>query len=219
MRNLLLTGFEPFGNDANNSSEDIVRALDGVTLSDDVIIRSEVLPVVRDLAAKRVTNLCEAIKPHFVIMLGQTRKRTAITPEKIAINLDDFCIPDNDGNQPIGACVVDNGPDGYFTDFPIKAMVEQIKKAGVAAEISYSAGTFVCNHLFYGVAHHIRSNKLPIRAGFIHVPLLPQQDPEAQSHISQSTMTLAEMVEGIKAACEAAVEYREDLKIVCGVVD
>lgn len=170
---VLLTAFDPFG------QEEINPALEAVKLVPDKlkgidIIKLEV-PTVFGLSIERVTAAMDREKPDVVLCIGQAGGRFEVTPERVAINLNDAPIADNQGNQPLDQPIVKEGANAYFSNLPLKAMVAAIRQGGVPSGLSNSAGTFVCNHLMYGVLHHIHQNNLPIRGGFIHVPFIPAQ--------------------------------------------
>ena len=132
-----------------------------------------------------------------MLSIGQAGGRAEITPERIAINIDDARIPDNEGNQPVDRPIVPDGENAYFSNLPIKTMMEAIKKEGIPASVSNSAGTYVCNHLMYSVLYYIKKNALPIKAGFIHVPYIPEQTVNKKD---KPSMSLAEIVRGLEAA-------------------
>ncbi|GLQ17591.1 pyroglutamyl-peptidase I [Maritalea porphyrae] len=208
---ILLTGFEPFGGEATNPSMEIAKALDGYQ-SEGFIIQAAILPVVRHKSVNRVVELIKKIEPTIVIALGVAVGRSAITPEKVAINFDDFRIPDNAGNQPIGEAIRAEGAAAHFSTLPINLMTQSICTENVPGAVSFSAGTFVCNHVMYGALDHIERNKLPIRAGFIHVP----QATEFCSDPNIPTIKLQQMVNAICKAIAAAVNVEADVKINAG---
>ena len=214
LRKILLTGFEPFGQDCHNPSEDIVRALDDAKVGRDYQICGKILPVVKGTSVDKVTFYIKEIAPEFVIMLGQAAGRNAITPEKVAINFENFPLPDNGGHQSLNTVVREDGPDAYFTNLPVNAMVHHIREAGVKSELSFSAGTFVCNHVFYGVLHYIRTQNLQVKAGFIHIPRAKCYSPA-----EPLAMDLELMTKAVKKACEAAVKYESDLQVINGCLD
>jgi pyroglutamyl-peptidase len=140
-----------------------------------------------------------------VICLGQAGGRTAITPERVALNVDDARIADNAGQQPVDRPVVKAGPVAYWSTLPIKAIVQALRKRGLPAEISQTAGTFVCNHVFYGLMHELHGQRR-VRGGFIHVPFLPEQTSD------QPSLPLAKMITGIQTALEVSVRRSRDLR-------
>jgi pyroglutamyl-peptidase len=198
MKTVILTGFEPFGGNADNPSGAIVRELDGVIIAEHEVIGA-VLPCVFGRATAELSQLIKLHAPSLVVCLGLAAGRTSITPERIAINLADAPIPDNDGRQPIDEPIVSDGPAAYWSTLPVKAIVTALLANGIQAEVSLSAGAFVCNHVFYGLMHRLAKAPYFIRGGFIHVPSLPMQPSE------QPGMLLVEMIEGIHLAIETSL--------------
>lgn len=174
MKKLLLTAFEPFAGDIVNPSLEAARAIGNHHVADTHVEVIE-LPVARFSAPDIAIRQIRMAKPDIVLMLGEAGRRCRITPERVAINMDDFPMPDNVGNQPQGEPIVEDGPVGYFSTLPIHNIVTQLKKAHIPAAISNTAGLYLCNRLFYSVMHCIAVERLPIRAGFIHLPYLHEQ--------------------------------------------
>jgi pyroglutamyl-peptidase len=199
VKTVLLTGFEPFNGAAVNPAWEAVRALDGWE-GDGFQVVTRQLPCVFGLSTRLLLDAIEECKPDVVIAVGQAGGRPDITVERIAINVDDAPIPDNDGWQPLDATIVSAGQAAYFATLPIKAIVHAIRSRGVAASVSQTAGTFVCNHVFYGLMHFTQG--LPLKAGFIHVPFLPEQVADRPE---MPWMELAQIVDGLRAAVEVAV--------------
>jgi pyroglutamyl-peptidase len=191
MTKVLLTGFEPFGTATSNPSGEIVKQISG----DNIV--TAILPVAYEGSAERLLALIAEHNPEVVICLGQAEGRTQITPEKIAINLDDARLPDNAGVQRSDIKIFDNGPDAYFTTLPIKEMVDAAKAAGVPASVSLSAGAFLCNHVFYVAQNNFAGSN--VRSGFVHVPLMDSQAPEFPG---MPTMPLDQMVTAVRAMLE-----------------
>jgi pyroglutamyl-peptidase len=191
MTKVLLTGFEPFGTATSNPSGEIVKQISG----DNIV--TAILPVAYEGSAERLLALIAEHNPEVVICLGQAEGRTQITPEKIAINLDDARLPDNAGVQRSDIKILDNGPDAYFTTLPIKEMVDAAKAAGVPASVSLSAGAFLCNHVFYVAQNKFAGSN--VRSGFVHVPLMDSQAPEFPG---MPTMPLDQMVTAVRAMLE-----------------
>ena len=191
MLKILLTGFEPFGAATSNPSGEIVKQISG----DNIV--TTILPVAYAGSAVRLLSLIAEHKPDVVICLGQAEGRTQITPEKIAINLDDARLADNEGVLRNDVKILENGPDAYFTTLPIKEMVEAIKAKGVPAAVSLSAGAFLCNHVFYVAQNDLAGTK--VRSGFVHVPLMDSQAPEFPG---MPTMPLEQMVTAVRAMLE-----------------
>ena len=192
---ILLTAFTPF------DGENINPALEAMKLLPDKIGQLEVLklevPTVFGKSARLVLETIEQEKPDYVLSIGQAGGRAEITPERIAINIDDAGIPDNEGNQPVDRPIYPDGENAYFSTLPVKAMMEAIKKEGIPATVSNSAGTYVCNHLMYSVLYSIKKNALPIKAGFIHVPYIPEQTVNKKD---KASLALEEIVRGLEAA-------------------
>ena len=211
MKKILMAGFEPFGQDKINPALEAVKLLNGKEINGGIIISCEV-PVVR---YKSVDVVVEAIKKHqpdIVITIGQAAGRAEITPERIAMNIDDYRIPDNEGNQVIDEPVIEEGPAAYFSTLPIKAMVEALQLKNIPAQVSNTAGSFVCNHIFYGVQHYLVGSK--ITHGFVHIPLLPEQ-AQGTDHPS---LPLTTIVEGLAILAQAALDNKEDKAIGGGTI-
>lgn len=190
---VLISGFEPFGGSKTNPSQQLVNRLSKEQIPGAEIF-TIILPVEFDASTEILLAKIDEISPDVVISFGQAEGRDAITPEKIAINLDDAPIPDNRGDQRRNQPIQTGGADGYFSTLPIEAILEGVKEAGVACKISLSAGAFVCNHIFYRLQHRLKDSA--IRSGFVHVPLVPEQSMEFPT---QPVMSLHEMVRGAKA--------------------
>lgn len=189
---VLVSGFEPFGGASLNPSQLLVERLSQETIPG-VELRAIVLPVEFDKAAEILLAEVRKFSPQVVISFGQAEGRSAITPEKIAINLDSARIPDNAGDQRQNRPIRENGADGYFSTLPVEKMVSALNQIGVASSLSLSAGSFVCNHIFYALQHDLQG--LSINSGFVHLPLVPEQSNQFPN---QPTMTLDEMVKGAK---------------------
>ena len=189
MSTILVTGFEPFATSSLNPSGEIVKSLKG----DDLV--TAILPVVFGQASSQLKELIDLHKPTAVLCLGQAEGRSAMTPERIAINLDEARIADNAGNQPKEQKIIANGADGYFSTLPIEQMVTSMKAAGIPASISLSAGTFVCNHIFYVLQDYLKDSS--ITSGFMHVPLMDEQRKEFPT---LPTMPIKQMIAGVEIA-------------------
>jgi pyroglutamyl-peptidase len=189
MSKILVTGFEAFDKSALNPSAEIVKALNG----EDLV--TAILPVVFGQASSKLKELIELHKPTAVLCLGLAVGRSEITPERIAINLDDARIADNAGNQPLEQRIMADGPDGHFSTLPIEKMVASMKAAGIPASISLSAGTFVCNHIFYVLQDYLKDSS--ITSGFMHVPLMDEQRKE---FANLPTMPIRQMIAGVEIA-------------------
>ncbi len=191
MSKILLTGFEPFGKASSNPSGEIVKQIAG----DNIV--TAILPVAYAQSAERLLALIAEHNPDVVISLGQAEGRTQITPERVAINLDDARLADNEGVTRNDVKILEGGPDAYFSTLPIKEIVEAIQAKGIPAAVSLSAGAFLCNHVFY-----IAQNKFAgtsVRSGFVHVPLM---DSQASEFPGLPTMPLDQMVTAVRAMLE-----------------
>jgi len=191
MTKVLLTGFEPFGRATTNPSGEIVKQISG----DNIV--TAILPVAYAQSAEKLLALIAEHNPDVVISLGQAEGRTAITPEKVAINLEDARLADNEGVMRNDVKILDNGPDAYFSTLPINEMVDAVKAQGIPASVSLSAGAFLCNHVFY-----VAQNKFVgtnVRSGFVHVPLM---DSQASEFPGLPTMPLDQMVTAVRAMLE-----------------
>lgn len=206
MKTILITGFDPFDKADINPAYEAVKRLDD-EINGAKIIKAEV-PTVSYKAIDKTIDLINEHKPDFVINVGQAGGRFTISPEKVAINLNDFRIKDNAGNQPFDCKIIEDGENAYFTSLPVKAIVNKIKEDNIPASLSYSAGTFVCNQLMYGVLHHIASNELNIKAGFIHIPYMTEQTIDKGNVPS---MSLDQLVRGLRQAIIACLENEQDI--------
>jgi pyroglutamyl-peptidase len=191
MTTILLTGFEPFGTATSNPSGEIVKQISGEN------IVTAILPVAYAQSAEQLLSLIEQHNPDVVICLGQAEGRTHITPEKVAINLDDARLADNEGVLRSDVKILEDGPDAYFSTLPVKDMVDAMKAQGIPAALSLSAGAFLCNHVFYVAQNKFAGTK--VRSGFVHVPLMDSQGPEFPG---LPTMPLDQMVTAVRAMLE-----------------
>ena len=193
-RKVLLSGFEPFGGSRLNPSQLLVEKLSQSSI-EGVELAVIVLPVEFERATELLLAKIKDFNPDVVIAFGQAEGRKAITPEKIAINLDNARMADNSGDQRLNRVIDPHGNDGYFSTLPVEKMIEAITSAGIPAELSLSAGNFVCNHVFYELQRALI--KTEIKTGFVHLPLIAEQSPEFPG---QPTMALEELVRGARAA-------------------
>lgn len=194
MPRLLITGFDPFGGESINPAwEAVSRLPDQIGAWD--VTRLQI-PTVFGKASETVLAHAQTLQPDAILCVGQAGGRKAVTPEMVGINLRHASIPDNEGNQPQDQPVAQDGPAAYFTTLPVRKMVEKIQAAGIEASVSYSAGAFVCNDTLYALLHHFEGT--PVRAGFIHVPFLPQQAKEGVP-----SMELDAIVRALEAAITA----------------
>ena len=210
---ILVTGFDPFGDDKINPAIEAVKRLDD-EIAGAQIIKVEIPTVFGD-CADVVHDVIEQHQPDYVLNIGQAGGRYALTPERVAINFDDGRIADNKGYQPIATPIREDGQNAYFTQLPVKAMVKAIREAGIPALVSTTAGTFVCNHIMYQVQYMIDKEFHDLKAGFMHIPFLPEQ---VVARPDTPSLSLADDVRGITAAITAIVEMdgKKDLQSVEG---
>ena len=210
---VLVTGFDPFAGETPNPSWEVCRMLPGTIAG----LRVEALRVPCEFgrAVEVVGKAIEGLRPALVVCLGQAGGRSHMSVERVAINVDDARAPDNGGARPVDRPIEAGGPPAYFATLPIKAMTAAMRRAGVPTEVSNSAGTFVCNHLMYGVLHLIASRRLDARAGFIHVPYAESQ---VVDKAGIAAMSLATMAKGVEAAIVAAATHTRDIAASEGAV-
>ncbi|MCL2520707.1 MAG: pyroglutamyl-peptidase I [Spirochaetaceae bacterium] len=213
LQKVLVTGFTPFGGEAINPSYEAVKLLKDKTESYQ-LIKLE-LPVVFGQSVNLLEEAMRLHRPAVVLCVGQAGGRFAITPERVAINLDDAGIADNAGNQPISQPIMATGAAAYFATVPIKVMVQAIKEVGLPAAVSNSAGTFVCNHLMYGLLHKLAT--MPefkgMRGGFIHVPYITEQ---VVDKMNMPSLSLEQIAVGLEAAISACIINEEAITAVGG---
>ncbi len=213
---ILLTGFEPFGGDTVNPSWQVAQAWHGRRIGP-ATVQAVQLPCVFGQALQALRAALAATAPQLVLALGQAGGRCDFSIERVAINVDDARIADNAGARPVDLPVVAGGPAAYFSTLPIKAMVAALRQGGLPASVSQTAGTFVCNHVFYGLMHALAGagagpggrGHRRARGGFMHLPLLPAQ---AAAQAGQPCLPLETMVQGVGLALEAAWAVRDDLR-------
>ena len=198
---LLITAFEPFGGEQVNPSLEAVRQIGEARISNASITTAE-LPVDRYRAVDTALEVLLVKRPDIVIMLGEAGGRYKINPERVAINVDDFRIPDNAGNQPRDEPIIEGGPAAYFSTLPIRAIAERINKANIPAAISNTAGAYLCNRLFYSVMHAISVHGLDVKAGFIHLPYL--HDQAVSKYWDFPSMSKETIVEAVRLAIEVS---------------
>lgn len=212
---VLVTGFDPFDGEELNPSWEVCRALAGRTV-EGLRVEACKVPCEFRRSIEAAAAAIRRFRPAVVLCLGQAGGRAHLTVERVAINVDDARIADNAGSRPIDEPIAAGGPPAYFATVPVKAMTAAMRAARVPAEVSNSAGTYVCNHLMYGVLHYLAAGGEGARAGFIHVPYAEEQvlDKPAVPALSIGTMA-----RGVEAAIAAAARHREDLKVSEGALD
>lgn len=204
MKTVLITGFEPFGGEKINPSQEIAQRLNGRVILGRTVV-GRVLPCVFGAANTKLRRLLRQTCPELAIGVGQAGGRAEITPERVAINVDDARIADNVGNRPVDAPIAARGPAAYWSSLPIKAIVIALRARGIPAAVSQTAGTFVCNHVFYGLMHALHRTR-GVRGGFIHVPFLPEQTK------TQPSLPLETMIEAIALAIKTSLQHRQDTR-------
>ncbi len=197
---LLLTGFEPFGESDINPSEQVVRILAREKIPG-IVLHTAILPVERVRGPRLLLEAVQHIQPDAVLCLGEASRRIALSIERVAINLMDYRMPDNVGQQIVDEPIVRDGPAAYFCTLPVRVMYAAVRAAKIPAELSLSAGAYLCNQVLYTLLHYLTQNKMNVRAGFIHLPALPEQ--VAAHDVPIPSMSVETMVTGVKAAIGA----------------
>ncbi len=210
---ILITGFDSFGGEKMNPSYESVKKLPDKILGWEVV-KIEI-PTVINKSMDKIVNNIKKIKPDVVICVGQAGGRSCITPEKIAININDFAIKDNEGNKVVGEKIQQEGDDGYFSTLPVNKIVEDLRKKGIPSDISYTAGTFVCNDVFYNLMYYVKNNKLNIRCGFIHIPFVFEQVVDKKN---TSAMTLEMITRGLDSVIKTVIQNEKDIKSNLGTI-
>lgn len=211
MKTVLITGFEPFGGEQINPSWEVVSRLDNAIIRGCRVVARQ-LPCVFGESLSVLNAAIDALSPALVLAVGQAGGRSDITVERVAINVDDARIADNKGQQPVDMPIVIDGPAAWFSTLPIKAMVSAMREAGVPASVSQTAGTFVCNHVMYGLLHKL-SGLSEVKGGFIHIPYLPQQ---AAAHPGAPSMAAETVRQALEIAIKTALQVEKDLVVTGG---
>jgi pyroglutamyl-peptidase len=208
---VLVTGFDAFGGDPCNPSEVIARALHGRQVAGHRVVGA-VLPTSFANALPTLRAQLTRHRPALIVGLGLAGGRTGLSFERVAINLCDARIADNAGAQPIDRPVVEHGPAAYLSTLPVKAMCEAVRAASIPAEVSYSAGTFVCNHLFYGLMHHltVHTPDSGCRGGFVHLPWISGQ--------GEPSLPMPALLHGLRLALRTALRTPTDSRIAGGTL-
>jgi pyroglutamyl-peptidase len=213
-KTVLLTGFEPFDGEVENPSWEAVRPLDDECI-DGYRIVARLMPCVFGKALARLEAEVAALDPRIVICVGQAGGRAEISVERVAINLDDARIPDNAGAQPLDRPIAAKGPAAYFSSLPVKAIVRDLRAAGIPAGASQTAGTFVCNHIFYGACHTRATHRRQLRTGFIHVPFSPAQ---AVNHPGAPSLAVPIVSQALRIAVATTLRNKVDAREVGGAL-
>jgi pyroglutamyl-peptidase len=215
MKHVLLTGFDPFDGESVNPSWEAARGLAGWRCGEHVVTTRR-LPCVFAEVHDALDDALGALRPDIVIAVGQAGGRADVSLERVAINIEDARIPDNDGAQPVDRPVVADGPPAYFTTLPVKAILQRLRGAGVPAQVSNTAGTFVCNHAFYVLRHLVATRHRSVRrAGFVHIPYLPEQ---AARRPGSPSLALDSIVAALRIAIETSIEVDADIRLAAGTL-
>ena len=209
---ILVTGFDPFGGDKINPAYEAVKLIPDTVAGAEII--KEEIPTVFGKCGDVLEKLVEKYKPDAVLCVGQAGGRSVISVEKLAVNLAEARIPDNEKQQPSDEAIVEGAPLAYFSKLPVKAIVKTVKEKGIPSSISYTAGTYVCNYIMYRLLHLIETKYPAMRGGFIHVPFVPSQvldRPEGTPSMSAETIS-----KGLECAIEAICNYKDDIKGLAG---
>lgn len=209
---VLITGFDPFGGASINPAYEAVKRLPE-TIKGAEIIRMEI-PTVFEKEGRVLEEAIQNYEPDIVICVGQAGGRSSVTVEKVAINLMEARIPDNEGKKPIDKVIYEDGENAYFAKLPVKAMVQNMNMHGIPARVSYTAGTFVCNDIMYRLLYMIDKKYPRLRGGFIHVPYLPEQAVELPD--GTPSMSAQMIADGLCYAIEEAIESNADINIGMG---
>jgi pyroglutamyl-peptidase len=211
---ILITGFDPFGAETVNPAYEAVKLLPE-TISGAQIVKLEI-PTVFGKCDKVVEEAIVLHKPDVVLSIGQAGGRFDLTVERVAINIADGRIADNEGVQPIDQVIREDGENAYFATIPVKAMVARMREKGIPASVSYTAGSYVCNYIMYCVLHSIATKHEGMKGGFIHVPFMPAQAVGKPNNTP--TMSIQTIADGIQAGVEAIVENARDIGTAEGAI-
>ncbi|MBD1583218.1 pyroglutamyl-peptidase I [Pseudoalteromonas sp. S16_S37] len=209
---ILITGFAPFDGEQLNPSWQAVSELEGEHIGGSVIHTKE-LPCEFGTSLKELHQAIDKYAPQLVLCVGQAGGRADISIERVAINVNDARIPDNAGKQPVDTPVIAGAPSAYFTNLPIKRMLLALQQAQIPASISNTAGTYVCNHVMYGLMHLINQHDTLVKGGFVHIPYLPSQ---ALNHANAPSMSLETVVSALRVIITCAMQDKQDVKIAAG---
>ena len=213
MKKILVTGFDPFGGEKVNPALEVIKLLPKKVGENEVRILE--IPTVYRKSVEKIEKEIESYKPDYVLSIGQAGGRASISIERVAINIDDFRIKDNEGNQPIDENIFEDGENAYFSTLPIKSIQDELSKNNIPSSISNTAGTFVCNHVFYGVRYLVEKKYKGKKSGFIHIPYLPEQ---VIGKANTPSMSLDNILKGITIAIETIFSVEDDIKKLGGSI-
>jgi pyroglutamyl-peptidase len=204
---LLLTGFEPFGGSSLNPSEQVVKRLGQIEIRG-IELATSILPVDQVESTRKLIHAYQEATPDVVLCLGEASRRPTLSIERVAVNLMDYRIADNQGNMVVDRQIVPDGPAAYFVTLPVRRIYEKLIAEGIPVELSLSAGAFLCNQVLYTILHTIALKKLPVQAGFIHLPSLPEQ--VANQNKTIPSMSVDTSLLGVIKAVESIREWRHE---------
>ena len=213
MKKILVTGFDPFGGEKVNPALEVIKLLPKKIGENEVRILE--IPTVYRKSVEKIEKEIESYKPDYVLSIGQAGGRANISIERVAINIDDFRIKDNEGNQPIDENIFEDGENAYFSTLPIKAIQNELAKNNIPSSISNTAGTFVCNHVFYGVRYLIEKKFKGIKSGFVHIPYMPEQ---VIGKADTPSMSLDNILKGVIVIIETIFNVENDIKKSGGTI-
>lgn len=212
---VLLTGFEPFGGNHTNPSTQVARHAAAALNDAGTPAAAVELPCVFGEAAWRLRADLARYRPELVVCVGQASGRAAIGLERVAVNIDDAAIEDNAGARPIDQPIVEDGPAAYFSTLPVKACLQELRELQIPAEVSQTAGTYVCNHVFYALMHELAGSGFAgTRGGFVHIPCAPEQAPDG----NVPTMEITTAAAAVEAVARKSLKLSEDLAISAGAL-
>lgn len=212
MSHVLITGFGPYANTPTNPAQLVAEKLNGASIAG-AQVTSCIVPCTYFRSIEAAAKAIDELKPQLVIMLGEYGGRAMITVERIAQNFNDaarYGLQDNEGKSPNGEPIAPDGPAAYYATVPLRAMVKAMRADGIPSDISDAPGTLVCNHLMYGVLHHVATHQLSIRAGWIHLPALPEVAAR-EENLNMPSMSVETSAEGVRVAIKAALENPTDI--------
>jgi pyroglutamyl-peptidase len=202
-KKILVTGFSPFEGENINPTLEVINQVNNTKIAGATVI-TQALPVVYRKSFDVLRSCIREVEPEVIVALGQAGGRMEITPERVAVNMDDFRIQDNEGNQPQDQAIIADAPTAYWSTLPIKAMVSAMKLTGIPAQVSNTAGLFVCNHVFYLLMNYLTQEGNIRQGGFIHIPYLPEQVVQKPG---QPSMSLETIVQGITTSLQVIADY------------
>jgi len=200
MKKIIISGFEPFDKERINPSRELLKHIDFDQKQFQV--HPILLPVTVKEGGKVITEAIDDIQPDFVISFGLNGRLSHIALERVAINMVDARIPDNNGEQPKDMNINHEGPVAYWATLPLRTIESNLKEAGIPVKLSYSAGTYICNYVMYSALDFIEKRGLQTKSGFIHIPFLPEQCLENPLRSSMDLSLLKKMLKTVLHSLE-----------------